>query len=124
MDSVIEDTILTKNQEKGRAKISKRVREGSAVITFTDKDSRVVICPPGLYIEAAEKHLCKDQKVDFSELKPTENKLNRVASNLISIFGVGTGGSDSQAERVKAAGVVRDVAAPTVSFLWKTHKNY
>ena len=60
MDSVIEDTILTKNQEEGRARISKRVREGSAVITFTDKDSRVVICPPGLYIEAAEKHLFKD----------------------------------------------------------------
>ena len=52
------------------------------MITFTDKDSKVVVCKPEIYIEVAKVHLEKDEKVDWSILKPTELLMNRTATRI------------------------------------------
>ena len=41
----------------------------------------------------------KDEKVDMSTLKPTENRMNRVSTSLIKMFGVGSEVTVSQSDR-------------------------
>ena len=70
------------------------------MITFTDKDSKVVICKPETYVEAAKGHLDKDEKVDWNLLQPTEKLLNKTATKLASIFRIGESGTSNQCDRV------------------------
>ena len=48
LDNTIETTILDKSEQKGKESILRRVKGGEILITFTDKDGRIVICPPNL----------------------------------------------------------------------------
>ena len=82
------------------------------------------MCPPELYKEAAQKHLSKDELVEWKILPDTEKLLNRTSVNVIKIFNIGDDGSDSQKDRINKAGITKDAAPPPVSFLWKTHKIY
>ena len=89
------------------------------MITYTDKDSRVVICTPTHYITAAEVHLSKDEKVEWELVKPTVERMNRIAKNTIKIFNIGQDGSRGQKDRIWKAGICQDTSPPNVSFLWK-----
>ena len=44
---------LTKEEQIGKKRLAKRVKDNQILITFTDKDSRVVICSPDDYNCAA-----------------------------------------------------------------------
>ena len=94
------------------------------MITYTDKDSRVVVCIPNYYIIVAEVHLSKDEKVEWEEVKPTVERMNRITKNTIKIFNIGQDGSRGQKDRVWKAGIRQDTSPPNVSFLWKTKKDY
>ena len=72
----VETTILTVEQQLGKESITKRVMQGELLVTFTDKDGRAVLCHPSLYKKAAEVHTSKDDKVEWSQLKPTEVYMN------------------------------------------------
>ena len=71
--------MLTDSELEGKASIEERVKKREILMTYTDKDSRIVICTPDQYIEAAEVHLSKDEKVDWDTVKPTIDKMNRVS---------------------------------------------
>ena len=116
--------MLNSDEQKGKESLVRRVEQGEIIVTFTDKDGRVVICPPALYKEAANVQLSKDQKVSWDVLKPTEILMNRTAVQLVKMFEIGNDGTDSQRDRVKKASITKDVAPPVVSYLWKTHKSY
>ena len=66
-----EESLLSENEIKGRDSIKDSVKGKEIVLSFTDKDSRVVVSTPELYQEAAEVHLKKDEKVDWCRLKTT-----------------------------------------------------
>ena len=52
------------------------------IVSYTDKDSRVIVTKPSTYIAAAEVHLSKDRKIDWSEVEPTNKLMNRTARAL------------------------------------------
>ena len=115
--AVVEDTVLTESEEAGRKSIVDRVKKKEILITFTDKDARVVVCKPDKYREAAKIHIEKDQEVDWTEVKPTINKMNKTAQQLVQMFNIGQNGSSSQAGRVNKAVICKDTAPPPISFL-------
>ena len=86
-----------------------RSKNGEILITFTDKDGRIVICPPNLYKEAANVHLQKDEKVSWDLLKKTEVLMNRTAIQVAKIFQIGQNGSKSQRDRIGKACQTKDV---------------
>ena len=92
---------------------------GEILITFTDKDGRVVVCPPATYIEAAQVLISKDEEVSWEQLKPTENLMNRTVKCIVKMFNIGEEGSRSQQDKINKAVVTKDTPAPNVSFLWK-----
>ena len=104
--------------------IKARVKAKEIILSYTDKDSRVVVSTPELYQEAAEVHLKKDEKVDWCRLKITEVLMNRTAVRLEKMFAIGANGTSGQRDRVRKAVIGKDVGPPTVRFLWKTHKPY
>ena len=84
----------------------------------------IAICLPSLYTEASFLHTSKDEGVDWSVLKPTENILNRTAASLVRIFNIGEDGSHSQRDRIYKTSIGKDIAPPVVSFLWIAHKEF
>ena len=66
----------------------------------------------------------KDEQVDWSQLKSTELLMNRTAIMLEKMFAIGQGGTRSQKDRICKAVIAKDTPAPTMSFLWKTHKSF
>ena len=60
--SVREEPILSESEERGRKSIQNRVKNGEIVISFTDKDTRIVICTPEIYREAAMIHIYQRMK--------------------------------------------------------------
>ena len=117
-------SVLTEAENRGKASIKKRIDNGEILLTFTDKDSRVVICTPEQYITAAEVHLEKDEKVPWTVVKPTVTLMNRVSRTVTRVFRIGQGGTSGQRDRVNKASLIQDTSPPNVSFLWKTHKVY
>ena len=115
---------MTKDEELGRDSIRKRISQGEVLLTFTDKDSRMVLCPPEVYKEAAKVHTSKDEVVSWDTLAPTIQTMNRTAKALVRMFRIGQDGTSSQRERINKAVITPDTAPPGVNFLWKTHKDY
>ena len=81
------------------------------------------MCSPDQYIEAAQVHLSKDEKVDWELVEPTITLMNRTARSLVKILKIGQSNSRGRDRIVKAA-ITKDTSPPSVSFIWKTHKNY
>ena len=119
-----DQSVLTEEETKGRDSIAKRVKAKEILLSYTDKDGRVVISTPEVYIQAAEVHLNKDEKVSWEVLKPTELTMNRTAVMLEKMFKIGSNGTNGQRDRIRKAVIGRDQGAPTVKYLWKTHKQY
>ena len=80
---------MTKDEELGRESIRKRISQGEVLLTFTDKDSRMVLCPPEVYKEAAKVHTSKDEVVSWDTLAPTVQTMNRTAKALVKMFRIG-----------------------------------
>ena len=45
--------------------------------TITDKDSKVVVNKPEIFIETSKVNLGKDEKVDLNILQPIEKLMNK-----------------------------------------------
>ena len=104
--------------------MKERVRRGEILLTFTDKDSRVVVCQPESCSEAAKVHLEKDVPVTWDKVPETITLMNRTARSVVKMFRIGEEGSESQRDRITKAVITPDTSPPAVSFLWKTHKEY
>ena len=83
------DSILSERERQGQKLLERRVKNNAVVISYTDKDGKIVVCPPALYIKAANAHLQKDEQVDWTELKSIELLMNRTAIMLEKMFAVG-----------------------------------
>ena len=46
MSKTVEDSVLNPDEQLGKVSLAKRVNNGEIIITFTDKDGRVVVCKP------------------------------------------------------------------------------
>ena len=119
--SVREEPILSESEERGRKSIQNRVKNGAIVISFTDKDARIVIGTPEIYREAAMIHISKDEEVDWSELDNVTGLMNRTSKQILRMFDIG---NESSKGRIVKGSITKDTNPPPVSFLWKTHKSY
>ena len=54
----------------------------------------------------------------------TGSLMNRTAIAIERMFSIGYGGSNSNKDRIRKVVIAKDTAAPTMRFLWKTHKSY
>ena len=116
-------SLLTERESEGRRKLSERVRRGEIIVSYTDKDSRVIVNKPSTFITAVEVHLNKDRKIDWSEVDPSTKLMNRTARALARMFRIGEDGTSGQQLRITQAITTSDTSPRTVSFKWKTHKN-
>ena len=119
-----DQSVLTEKELKGQKLISARVRKKEILVTYTDKDGRVVLCKPETYRRAAMVHISKDQPCEWSEVEKVTSLMNRTARQLLKVFEVGKDGSNGSRDRIVKASVTNDTNPPPVSFLWKTHKVY
>ena len=115
---------LSAEELTGRDKLKEIIKQGEIIITYTDKDSRTVICKPETYKEAANIHLNKDTPVTHDLIEPTITKMNRLSRQIVKIFNIGTDNNDKQTSRITQATTFKDTNSPPVSFQWKTHKTY
>ena len=93
-------------------------------LTFTDKDSRVVVCLPESYTKAASVHLSKDEEASWEKVPEVITLMNRTARSLAKMIKLGNSNSDSQRDRITKSVITKDTSPPVVSYLWKTHKSY
>ena len=77
--TIDDNSELTKDEQIGKKRLSKRVKDNQIMITFTDKDSRVVVCSPDDYNRAAHVHIVKDVEVDHNVIEPTITLMNRIS---------------------------------------------
>ena len=82
----------------------------------------MAVCKPQTYIQAAEVHLSKDEKVEWNTVTPTIQLMNRTAKAIVRMFCVGKETSSNQRERILKAVTTPETSPTTVSCLWKTHK--
>ena len=80
---------LTEYEEKGRLSLCKRIKEGEILITYTCKDSRVVICNPKTYQKAASVHLENDEAVSWNTVGPSITFMNSLSRQLVKILKAG-----------------------------------
>ena len=76
--------------------IRKRVNDGEIVITFTDKNGRVVVCSPEIYKDADVKHIAKDEQIEWSEVDRIRVLMNRTSKQLVKMFEIGGDGNQYQ----------------------------
>ena len=93
-------SFLSHSEQEGRQSIANRVKSGELIITFTEKDFKVVVCKQEVYVEAVKVLLDKDEKVEWSVLQPTKKLTNRTLTKLASIFSIGEAGTSSQTKLV------------------------
>lgn len=74
----------------------KRVNDGEIVITFTDKNGRVVVFSPEIYKDAAMKHIAKDEQIEWSEVDRIRVLMNRTSKQLVKMFEIGGDGNQYQ----------------------------
>jgi hypothetical protein len=72
----VQESNLTREEEKGLKSLKKRIADGSLVICATDKSSRFAIMTMTEYEEAGKKHTNKDEEVDNDFLVDNERRLN------------------------------------------------
>ena len=111
-------SVLTVEQQKEKKIIQQRINNGEILITYTDKDSRIAVCTPEQYKEAANVHISKDTEIEWSEVNSTITLFNRTAKSLQRIFMIGNSLSNSQQDRIIKAITTRDSKPPPVSFMW------
>ena len=114
---------LTKDEQIGKKRLSKRVKDYQIMITFTDKDSRVVICSPNDYNCAARVHIEKDDEVNHSVIKLTISLMNRISKQLVKMFNVGTSESQSNQNRINKAVTLKETNVSILSFCGRLTQN-
>ena len=121
IERVNDESNLTKEEQRGKASLLRRQREGELVISMTDKSGKSVVCSPATYMEAIEKHTGQDREVCEKDLRDTENRVNRHMRMLHRVTGMG---EDHPNLEHKLAGAVtnQDVGAPSLYVMWKDHK--
>ena len=114
-------TNLTKEEEEGRKRLLKRVRDGEIVVSSTDKTGKLVVTKPATYSKALEVHTAKDLEVDWKELEKTEKLVNRHARIVKQSTGLG---EDHPGKERRMAGALfgQDTGAPSLYVMWKEHK--
>ena len=98
--------------------------EGEIIISFTKKDSKVVICTLQDYNTVAKVHISRDVVVIKDSIEPTITLRNRLSKQLVQMFRIGYNGSSGLRSCVVKAPTLKDTVPPPISFLWKTDKEY
>ena len=62
IERVNDESNLTKEEQRGKASLLRRQREGELVISMTDKSGKSVVCSPATYMEAVKTHTDKDEE--------------------------------------------------------------
>ena len=67
---------LDHDQRLGIKSLQKRVKKGELIVCQTDKSGRFSVLTREQYIQAGEKHTCKDREINEEESRGLERHLN------------------------------------------------
>ena len=73
---VSSESNLTPEQLAGLKSLKKRVRDGTLIISDTDKSKKFALLTPEQYLAAGEVHTSKDLEISPSEIKKIKNVVN------------------------------------------------
>ena len=116
----VQESNLTREEERGLKSLKKRVADGSIVICATDKSSRFAIMTMAEYEEAGKKHTSKDEEVDDDFLVDNEKRLNGHISMMLKTFMVGS--SWRHEARHRATKITHSKSIAPMYLLFKDHK--
>ena len=80
---------LTPAQQRGIAKLKKRIKEGSLMVVLTDKSGKLAVTTPSNYLKMGEEHTKNDAEVDEETASDTQRKLNGHMSMWLKITQAG-----------------------------------
>ena len=107
------------DEAQGLRSLSKKVKEGEAIILKTDKSGKLAICTPDTYLEMGMEHIRKDVEIDIETLRQLGLEVDRHTSSWLKMFSVGEGQGHSKRFRESYLG--GDTPAP-LYILVKDHK--
>ena len=117
----LKNMTLSRSEVRGRTKLLMSVKDSDKVLSSTDKSGKIAVWSRDLYIEAAQKHITKDDLVNQELVNKFENQANGLATATCNAFNLGS--EREQQDRVSKAMKVFDVPPPNVFFLAKDHKD-
>ena len=111
---------LSQQQMKGISKLKSRIKEGSVVVTETDKSGKLAVVDMMSYQEMGQEHIAGDREISEKEVNETERKMNAHCAMLLKVTKMGSNWQHEDRHResnIKHSGYV----AP-MSLLVKDHK--
>ena len=117
-----QSTNLTKEEIEGLKSLRRRVKEGSIIITETDKSKRFVVMTRDQYIQSGLEHTSKDLEVKDEQIHKVQKSVNDHCEWLNMIFKIGENWNHS--ERISHSMTDRSEAVAPLYLLIKDHKGW
>ena len=113
---------LSNAEMDGFKSLLKRVKEGTIVVTETDKGKTMVVSTIESYEEQGKEHTCKDTEVNWEQVEERQRDLTASARALCKIFGVGTHHGDKNTQRCWDNASSSSCIVPPLKLQQKAHK--
>ena len=113
---------LTLSEMRGLKSLKTRIKGGEIVVLKTDKTGLFAIMSRETYTECGLQHTKGDNKVDWDDLKKSQNEINGHTSMMIKILGIGEAWKHTN--RVRETMLGEAMTSSPLSLLFKDHKKW
>ena len=112
---------LSKCEIDALRSLKKKIKDGSLVVTRTDKSSRFAVMSKKQYLESGWTHTAKDQKITWKEVTYLQNQINSHVWWLANCVGYA---SETDSKRMMGNIQNHSLEVPEMALLVKDHKQW